>query len=106
GSALRHDPEKRVPVPERSCSNIKIGWDDDSKNCRSTRNSTWREIVLSLCRPHPESRPLLRKVLRDGAIEHDRFCPEQWRQRSVHIRVGTEVGQRQGLRPAAAAAAR
>ena len=41
--------------------------------------------------------PVFRKVLRDGAIEHDRFCPKPRRQRPLCVRVGTEVGQRQGL---------
>ena len=41
--------------------------------------------------------PVFRRVLRDGVIEHDRFCPEPRRQRPLYVRVGAEIGQRQGL---------
>ena len=49
--------------------------------------------------------PSSQKVLRDGAVEHDRFCPQPWLERTLCVRMGVEVGQRQGVRPAAAAAA-
>ena len=33
----------------------------------------------------------------DGVVEHDRLCPQPRRQRSLHVRMGIEVGQRQGV---------
>src|SRR5260370_2366758 len=47
-----------------------------------------------------------RRILSDGAVEHDRFCPKPRRQRTLRVRMGIEVGQRQGFRLAYAAAAR
>ena len=41
--------------------------------------------------------PCVRRIFRDGAVEHDRFCPQPRRQRPLYVRVGTQIGQRQGL---------
>ena len=50
--------------------------------------------------------PRVRRIVQDGAVEHDRLCPKPRRQRPLYLRVGAAIGQRQGIRPAAAAAAR
>ena len=66
------------------------------------RNSTFAEFVLRSRRslrildPRQVGSPC-QKVSRDGAVEHDRFCPKPWRQRPLCVRMGIEVGQRQGL---------
>ena len=43
------------------------------------------------------SSPAFGEVSRDGAVEHDRLCPQPRRQRALYVRMGIEVGQRQGL---------
>ncbi len=41
-----------------------------------------------------------------GAVEHDRFCSRPRRARLLCLGLGSQIGQRQGARPAAASAAR
>ena len=52
-----------------------------------------------------QARTFFRRISNDGTVEHDRLCPKPWRQRTVRVRMGVEVGQCQGLRPSHAAAA-
>ncbi len=69
-------------------------------------NSTLRKNVLwSRRQPRESQVRIIKGTQHDGAFEHDRFCPKPRCQRTVRVRVGIEVGQCQGLRPAHAAAA-
>jgi len=54
---------------------------------RPQRNSTLLEIVLRSRRSQRVSHPSSQRVFHDGAIEHDRFCPEQRRQRALYARM-------------------
>ena len=73
----------------RSCRNaIPTFAETGSKVARD--RATVRESPVSL-------NLLVRRISRDGAVEHDRFCPKPRRQRTLCVRMGIEIGQRQGL---------
>ena len=59
-------------------------------------NSTFARNRFKVAPSSLSLAPCFRRDLRDGAVEHDRLCAQPRRQRAVYVRMGTEVGQRQG----------
>ena len=83
-------PTRQTTPPSRTALTLPR----PSRWCSARLNSTRRESLKVARRDFPA---LSSENLRDGAVEHDRLCAQPRRQRPVCVRMGAEVGQRQGL---------
>ena len=85
------DARRRLPVVQR----IAAAFDGLSAREPNSTSARKRSKVAAILRS--ESHTRRSGDIRDGAVEHDRLCAKPRHQRTLCVRMGIEIGQRQGF---------